>query len=152
MSALTAACASRLLRRAVGLRRLIEHPPRAAAATTPARAIPSLHPSGGEVPFTTSSSSAHDGDADKSGACERKRPGDDGLPIVYHPAYSKPVMPDDHRFPMPVFREIYRRLIKDGVAVPGKNLFQPARMPSLCLLYTSPSPRDQRGSRMPSSA
>ena len=24
--------------------------------------------------------------------------------------------------------------------------------PSLCLLYTSPSPRDQRGSRMPSSA
>jgi hypothetical protein len=103
----------------------------AAAAPTAARAIPSLHPSGGEVPFTTSSSSAHDGDADKSGACERKRPGDDGLPIVYHPAYSKPVMPDGHRFPMPVFREIYRRLIKDGVAVPGKNLFQPARMPSL---------------------
>ena len=132
MSALTAACASRLLRRAVGLRRPIEHPPRtAAAAPTPARAIPSLHPSGGEVPFTTSSSSAHDGDEDTSGACERKRPGDDGLPIVYHPAYSKPVMPDGHRFPMPVFREIYRRLIKDGVAVPGKNLFQPARMPSL---------------------
>ena len=25
-------------------------------------------------------------------------------------------------------------------------------MPSNCLLYTSPSPRDQRGSRMPSSA
>ena len=24
--------------------------------------------------------------------------------------------------------------------------------PSTCLLYTSPSPRDQRGSRMPSSA
>ena len=24
--------------------------------------------------------------------------------------------------------------------------------PKLCLLYTSPSPRDQRGSRMPSSA
>ena len=83
------------------------------------------------MPFTTSSSSAHDGDEDTSGACERKRPGDDGLPIVYHPAYSKPVMPDGHRFPMPVFREIYRRLIKDGVAVPGKNLFQPARMPSL---------------------
>ena len=119
MSALTAACASRLLRRAVGLRCPIEHARAAAAAPTAARALPSLHPSGGEVPFTTSSSSAHDGDADKSGACERKRPGDDGLPIVYHPAYSKPVMPDGHRF---------------------------------CLLYTSPSPRDQRGSRMPSSA
>ena len=25
-------------------------------------------------------------------------------------------------------------------------------LPSICLLYTSPSPRDQRGSRMPSSA
>ena len=24
--------------------------------------------------------------------------------------------------------------------------------PTICLLYTSPSPRDQRGSRMPSSA
>jgi len=50
---------------------------------------------------------------------------------VYHPAYSKPVMPEGHRFPMPVFREIYRRLLRDGVAMPGKNLFQPARMPSL---------------------
>ena len=33
--------------------------------------------------------------------------------------------------------------------------FEPARRkgrPSDCLLYTSPSPRDQRGSRMPSSA
>ena len=27
-----------------------------------------------------------------------------------------------------------------------------AARPSICLLYTSPSPRDQRGSRMPSSA
>ena len=27
-----------------------------------------------------------------------------------------------------------------------------ATLPSTCLLYTSPSPRDQRGSRMPSSA
>ena len=65
-----------------------------------------------------------------SGDCARVRPGDHGLPIVYHPAYSKPVMPENHRFPMPVFRAIYRRLISDGVAVPGKNLFQPARMPS----------------------
>ena len=29
---------------------------------------------------------------------------------------------------------------------------QPVCTPSRCLLYTSPSPRDQRGSRMPSSA
>jgi hypothetical protein len=37
------------------------------------------------------------------------RPGDNGLPIVYHPAYSKPVMPAGHRFPMPVFATIYHR-------------------------------------------
>ena len=38
----------------------------------------------------------------------------------------------------------------------GKNSVviekQPSKFPSSCLLYTSPSPRDQRGSRMPSSA
>ena len=35
------------------------------------------------------------------------------------------------------------------------NALQPAAwatLPYTCLLYTSPSPRDQRGSRMPSSA
>lgn len=81
----------------------------------------------------TSSGSAHhtdDGNTD-SDTCKRRKPGDMGVPIVYHPAYSKPVLPDNHRFPMPVFREIYRKLIKDGVAVPGENLFQPARMPSV---------------------
>jgi acetoin utilization deacetylase AcuC-like enzyme len=69
------------------------------------------------------------GDDDES--CERDKPGDKGVPIVYHPAYSKPVLPEGHRFPMPVFREIYKRLIRDGVAVPGANLYQPARMPSM---------------------
>ena len=124
MSALTVACASRLLRRAAGLRSPIEH----ARANPVARAL-GLSPSGGEVQF--SSTSGHEGEGDGCSECARKRPGDDGLPIVYHPAYSKPVMPEGHRFPMSVFREIYRRLLRDGVAVPGKNLFQPARMPSL---------------------
>ena len=32
------------------------------------------------------------------------------------------------------------------------NLLEPSRGAGPCLLYTSPSPRDQRGSRMPSSA
>ena len=35
-----------------------------------------------------------------------------------------------------------RRMMKEGIEVWGYS----------CLLYTSPSPRDQRGSRMPSSA
>ena len=33
-----------------------------------------------------------------------------------------------------------------------KMEFEEVRLSNLCLLYTSPSPRDQRGSRMPSSA
>ena len=33
-----------------------------------------------------------------------------------------------------------------------KNKIPPAKWTYSCLLYTSPSPRDQRGSRMPSSA
>ena len=32
------------------------------------------------------------------------------------------------------------------------NRFEDLGLPVFCLLYTSPSPRDQRGSRMPSSA
>ena len=32
------------------------------------------------------------------------------------------------------------------------DLAEARRLLGLCLLYTSPSPRDQRGSRMPSSA
>ena len=34
----------------------------------------------------------------------------------------------------------------------SQALYKHASQPSGCLLYTSPSPRDQRGSRMPSSA
>eukprot|EP00829_Urostomides_striatus_P008267 TRINITY_DN1909_c0_g3_i3.p2 TRINITY_DN1909_c0_g3~~TRINITY_DN1909_c0_g3_i3.p2 ORF type:complete len:169 (+),score=67.57 TRINITY_DN1909_c0_g3_i3:67-573(+) len=36
---------------------------------------------------------------------------------------------------------------------PGQVAYgRPQMQPNICLLYTSPSPRDQRGSRMPSSA
>ena len=40
------------------------------------------------------------------------------------------------------------------VVVRGEDgtLFDLSHTPDTCLLYTSPSPRDQRGSRMPSSA
>ena len=44
-------------------------------------------------------------------------------------------------------------IIDDGLS--QQNVFPPTLFPELgktCLLYTSPSPRDQRGSRMPSSA
>ena len=44
-------------------------------------------------------------------------------------------------------REIQRQLKSDGVTLTAE-----ADESTTCLLYTSPSPRDQRGSRMPSSA
>ena len=42
----------------------------------------------------------------------------------------------------------------DGIlrANPDDKVVVFAQRPETCLLYTSPSPRDQRGSRMPSSA
>ena len=42
-------------------------------------------------------------------------------------------------------------LVKE-VAPPGKKYERMVKHIKNCLLYTSPSPRDQRGSRMPSSA
>ena len=44
------------------------------------------------------------------------------------------------------FKPIETVEIPEGITVIGDNTFMG------CLLYTSPSPRDQRGSRMPSSA
>ena len=89
---------------------------------------------------STSGTHMHFTSGDDDERCERDKPGDKGVPIVYHPAYSKPVLPEGHRFPMPVFREIYKRLIRDGVAVPGANLYQPARM----LRWKSSSTRTTR--------
>ena len=49
---------------------------------------------------------------------------------------------------------IYQEYIKDNPNDPPLHtgLFRHLHDHSICLLYTSPSPRDQRGSRMPSSA
>ena len=53
-------------------------------------------------------------------------------------------------------REAFRAIPSLGLA--GMNVTVPHKetaykaMDEVCLLYTSPSPRDQRGSRMPSSA
>ena len=47
------------------------------------------------------------------------------------------------------------RILRDELLqedeVRGEDEFR-IKLPQSCLLYTSPSPRDQRGSRMPSSA
>ena len=46
------------------------------------------------------------------------------------------------------FRELYLRTLRDEIDPTEIKYI----VCSHCLLYTSPSPRDQRGSRMPSSA
>ena len=46
---------------------------------------------------------------------------------------------------------VYHMTVPSAAAV-AAHFFRPAIKSQTCLLYTSPSPRDQRGSRMPSSA
>ena len=58
------------------------------------------------------------------------------------------------RFPRRYFTEILSYLRKNNKLPPGAYVSEKdlTFTDYLCLLYTSPSPRDQRGSRMPSSA
>ena len=60
---------------------------------------------------------------------------------------------------LPAFEEIKNLLLQFVSSVSIKKYtykgafrFEESEMYKSCLLYTSPSPRDQRGSRMPSSA
>ena len=50
------------------------------------------------------------------------------------------------------YNEFKRALPRISPTVLSKRLKQMEETGLICLLYTSPSPRDQRGSRMPSSA
>ena len=68
-------------------------------------------------------------------------------------------VPDVRRFDEEVveFSDGRREFVDVVIAASGYHLTFPGIEPALlnshaCLLYTSPSPRDQRGSRMPSSA
>ena len=46
---------------------------------------------------------------------------------------------------------VWRATVSDGTTFTDTDS-EPGERYEICLLYTSPSPRDQRGSRMPSSA
>ena len=90
-----------------------------------------------------------------------------GRPAV-HPAVGRPaVLPAGHRASGGAamnLGERFVRLVKSNVNQVISNLEDPEKvleqavadmqkdLVKVCLLYTSPSPRDQRGSRMPSSA
>ena len=55
--------------------------------------------------------------------------------------------------PWPNTRQAYRLVrTDDTLIIASDGLADPFPDDPTCLLYTSPSPRDQRGSRMPSSA
>ena len=57
--------------------------------------------------------------------------------------------------PILLYQELIRMHNEEGLSfseVRCFNLDEYVGLPETCLLYTSPSPRDQRGSRMPSSA
>ena len=73
------------------------------------------------------------------------------------PAVSKRIAGLEAQLNTRLFDRIARRvqLTEAGVRLQDETLEIMQRLrqlPSICLLYTSPSPRDQRGSRMPSSA
>ena len=48
--------------------------------------------------------------------------------------------------------DIYSRLLKDRIIFLGQQVTADLANSLVCLLYTSPSPRDRTRSRMPSSA
>ena len=64
----------------------------------------------------------------------------------------------DNQFTWPICKDLLFLVLEDRVSdvfvceLVWERLFYTKELSINCLLYTSPSPRDQRGSRMPSSA
>ena len=64
-----------------------------------------------------------------------------------------PVYVDSQTYGTPmVHGEVIQGGVIQGGVIQGDVIYEDQMLPQGCLLYTSPSPRDQRGSRMPSSA
>eukprot|EP00891_Asterochloris_glomerata_P008314 jgi/Astpho2/8314/e_gw1.00122.186.1_t len=60
------------------------------------------------------------------------------LPIVHHEAYSAPILPQGHRFPMAVFQSIYNMLLEENIAQTDQ-VFRPPSLPTdeqLLLVHT----------------
>ena len=68
--------------------------------------------------------------------------------------FEKPLREDGSISPIPVLVNLFGtvRRVALGVTLQPHVPGGAEHTPTFCLLYTSPSPRDQRGSRMPSSA
>ena len=65
------------------------------------------------------------------------------LPVIF---FVDPQLDEDSRF------DEIKTMTLSYTFFPAEEGTMPAKSTASCLLYTSPSPRDQRGSRMPSSA
>ena len=76
-------------------------------------------------------------------------PDREGEAIAWHvkEVLEKKKLLKDKNLERVVFNEITKKAILDAIKNPRK-----IHLPLVCLLYTSPSPRDKRQSRMPSSA
>ena len=76
----------------------------------------------------------------------------------YKKKNGKPLSVNTQRQRLGAIQRLFSHLVKSNfmLANPASDLDLPKKphreLPRGCLLYTSPSPRDQRGSRMPSSA
>ena len=79
----------------------------------------------------------------KKDAVERAQAGKTDVPT--YQAYPSPLWEPQRSWRYKLGEDMYALL-----GIPRENKM--GRLVWLCLLYTSPSPRDQRGSRMPSSA
>ena len=73
-----------------------------------------------------------------------------GVPLYAH--YAELFGNDTYSMPVPQMNIINGGEHADNSIDFQEFMILPTGLPSFCLLYTSPSPRDQRGSRMPSSA
>ena len=87
------------------------------------------------------------------------------LPTIFarHKAKDAPLR-DPGEFAIAMFKNIYPKvttddydkfrfqIVKQYMLDPATDDFRPEKLLKVCLLYTSPSPRDRTRSRMPSSA
>ena len=75
-------------------------------------------------------------------------------PTAGHPAARNPVIPAFRKSALPVLLVCTTALAGCATTTPPPEIAYDDAAPAVqtCLLYTSPSPRDKRQSRMPSSA
>ena len=83
------------------------------------------------------------------GACDKYRGCDYRLSVICVYERLKSKLPAEIKELVYTLMEISRLSYENALKLSPKSI---PRLYNICLLYTSPSPRDQRGSRMPSSA